>query len=169
MSDGEREISPRGAILLGLLVAAVGIAIIAAAAWAPQKDVHAPRWVAASAGGAFMLFGSWTAVVYALGYDPKRSAETLPPPLVQLAFFVPGIALLALPFHWVAFAPGPRAFSGSFSLPFLSISRRAGELSGRIAFGAGAVLMDLMIVAVAVRLLRRAAKESRASLPRSRS
>jgi len=46
VSDGEREISPRGAILLGLLVAAVGIAIIAAAAWAPQKDVHAPRWLA---------------------------------------------------------------------------------------------------------------------------
>jgi len=159
VSDGEREMSPRGAIVFGVLVAVVGIGIIAAGAWAPQKDVHAPRWVIAAAGGAFLFFGSWTAVVYALGYDPKRSAETLPPPVVQLAFFVPGIVFLALPFHWVAFGPGPRAFSGSFSLPFLAISRRSGELSGRIAFGIGAVLMDLVVVAIAVTLLRRAARE----------
>ena len=159
MSDGEREMSPRGAIVFGVLMAVVGIGIIAAGAWAPQKDVHAPRWVIAAAGGAFLFFGSWTAVVYALGYDPKRSAETLPPPLVQLAFFVPGIVFLALPFHWVAFGPGPRAFSGSFSLPFLWISRRSGELSGRIAFGIGAVVMDLIVVAITVTLLRRAARQ----------
>jgi len=135
VSDGEREMSPRGAIIFGVLMAVVGIGIIAAGAWAPQKDVHAPRWVIEATGGAFLFFGSWTAVVYALGFDPKRSAETLPPPLVQLAFFVPGIVFLALPFHWVAFGPGPRAFSGSFSLPFLWISRRsassrAGSRSG---------------------------------------
>ena len=159
MSDGEREMSPRGAIVFGVLMAVVGIGIIAAGAWAPQKDVHAPRWVIEATGGAFLFFGSWTAVVYALGFDPKRSAETLPPPLVQLAFFVPGIVFLALPFHWVAFGPGPRAFSGSFSLPFLWISRRSGELSGRVAFGIGAVVMDLIVVAITVTLLRRAARQ----------
>lgn len=159
MSDGEREMSPRGAIIFGVLMAVVGIGIIAAGAWAPQKDVHAPRWVIEATGGAFLFFGSWTAVVYALGFDPKRSAETLPPPLVQLAFFVPGIVFLALPFHWVAFGPGPRAFSGSFSLPFLWISRRSGELSGRVAFGIGAVVMDLIVVAITVTLLRRAARQ----------
>jgi len=159
VSDGEREMSPRGAIIFGVLMAVVGIGIIAAGAWAPQKDVHAPRWVIEATGGAFLFFGSWTAVVYALGFDPKRSAETLPPPLVQLAFFVPGIVFLALPFHWVAFGPGPRAFSGSFSLPFLWISRRSGELSGRVAFGIGAVVMDLIVVAITVTLLRRAARQ----------
>ena len=159
MSDGEREMSPRGAIVFGVLMAVVGIGIIAAGAWAPQKDVHAPRWVIEATGGAFLFFGSWTAVVYALGFDPKRSAETLPPPVVQLAFFVPGIVFLALPFHWVAFGPGPRAFSGSFSLPFLWISRRSGELSGRVAFGIGAVVMDLIVVAITVTLLRRAARQ----------
>jgi len=159
VSDGEREMSPRGAIILGVFVAAAGIGIVAAGVWSPQKDVHAPRWVIESAGGAFLFFGSWTAVVYALGYDPKRSDETLPPPLVQLAFFLPGVVCLAAPFHWIAFGPGPRAFSGSFSLPFLLISRRAGELSGRVAFGVGAVLMDLVAVAIAVTLLRRAVRE----------
>ena len=156
--DG-REMSRRAAIVLGALVAAVGLGVLALAFWGSGEKFHAPRWVIAACGGAFVFFGGWTAVVYALGYDPRRSEETLPPPLVQLAFFVPGIVFLALPFHWVAFGPGPRAFSGSFSLPFLWISRRSGELSGRVAFGIGAVVMDLIVVAITVTLLRRAARQ----------
>jgi hypothetical protein len=159
LANGEREMSRRGAIIMGAVVAAVGIAIIALAAWAPGEKFHAPRWVVAGAGGAFLFFGSYLAVIYALGFDPKRSEETLPPPLVQLAFFVPGLTLFALPFHWVAFGPGPRAFSGSISLPFVTVSQRSSELSGRIMFGIGAVLTDLLIVGVTIRLLRKAAAE----------
>lgn len=156
--DG-REMSRRAAIVLGALVAAVGLGIVAVSMWAPGEKFNAPRWVVAAAGGAFVFFGSWTAIVYALGYDPRRSDETLPPPLVQLAFFAPGLTLFVLPFHWVAFGPGPRAFSGSLSLPFVSASQRSGETSGRILFGVGAVLVDLMILGVCVRLIRRAARE----------
>jgi xanthine/uracil permease len=156
--DG-REMSRRAAIVLGALVAAVGLGVLALAFWAPGEKFHAPRWVVAACGGAFVFFGGWTAVVYALGYDPRRSEETLPPPLVQLAFFAPGLAMFALPFHWVAFGPGPRAFSGSFSLPFVMVSRRSGELSGRILFGIGAVLIDLIILGICVKLIRKAARE----------
>ena len=159
MTDGEREMSPRSSILLGIVLAVVGLGIVAAARWAPERSFHAPRWVLASGGGAFLFFGSYLAVIYALGYDPRRGEETLPPPLVQLAFFLPGMTFLALPFHWVAFAPGPRAFSGSVSLPFISVSGRYGALSGRILFGIGAVLMDIMITGTTVSLLRRAAKD----------
>ena len=156
--DG-REMSRRAAIVLGALVAAVGLGVLALAFWGSGEKFHAPRWVIAACGGAFVFFGGWTAVVYALGYDPRRSEETLPPPLVQLAFFAPGLAMFALPFHWVAFGPGPRAFSGSFSLPFVTVSQRSGEMSGRILFGIGAVLIDLMILGICVKLIRRAAKE----------
>lgn len=149
--------SARAAIVLGAIIAVVGLGILAASAWAPAEKFNAPRWVVASIGGAFVLFGSWTAIVYAMGYDPKRGDETLPPPLVQLAFFAPGLALFALPFHWVAFGPGPRAFSGGVSLPFVTISRRSGELSGRIWFGVFAVLVDLAIVGICVKLIRKAA------------
>ena len=156
--DG-REMSRRAAIVLGALVAAVGLGVLALAFWGSGEKFHAPRWVIAACGGAFVFFGGWTAVVYALGYDPRRSEETLPPPLVQLAFFAPGLAMFALPFHWVAFGPGPRAFSGSFSLPFVAVSQRSGEMSGRILFGIGAVLIDLMILGICVKLIRRAARE----------
>jgi hypothetical protein len=151
--------SPRAAIAFGALIAAVGLAIVAAATWMPAAKLTSPRWVIAAIGGAFVFFGSWTAVVYAAGYDPKRGDETLPPPLVQLAFFAPGLTLFALPFHWVAFGSGPRTFSGSVSLPVLSVSRRSGELSGRIWFGVFAVLIDLLVVSVCVKLIRKAAKE----------
>jgi len=156
--DG-REMSRRAAIVLGALVVAVGLGVLALAFWGSGEKFHAPRWVIAACGGAFVFFGGWTAVVYALGYDPRRSEETLPPPLVQLAFFAPGLAMFALPFHWVAFGPGPRAFSGSFSLPFVTVSQRSGEMSGRILFGIGAVLIDLMILGICVKLIRRAARE----------
>lgn len=151
--------SRRTAIVLGAVVAAVGFGVLALSVWAPDEKFHAPRWVVAACGGAFVFFGGWTAVVYALGYDPRRSEETLPPPLVQLAFFAPGLAMFALPFHWVAFGPGPRAFSGSFSLPFVMVSQRSGEMSGRIMFGIGAVLIDLMILGICVKLIRKAARE----------
>jgi hypothetical protein len=151
--------SARAAIVLGAIVAAVGLGILALSVWAPGEKFNAPRWVVAAIGGAFVFFGSWTAIIYAMGYDPKRGDETLPPPLVQLAFFAPGLTLFAVPFHWVAFGPGSRAFSGSMSLPFLTISRRSGELSGRIWFGVFAVLIDLMILGVCVKLIRKAARE----------
>ncbi|HEX4440743.1 MAG TPA: hypothetical protein VH854_11775 [Thermoanaerobaculia bacterium] len=149
--------SPRGAIAFGCFLSAVGLSIIAASVWASSDKFQAPRWVVAGIGGAFVFFGSYLAVIYALGFDPARSDETLPPPIVQLAFFVPGLSLFALPFHWVAFGSGPRQFSGSVSLPFLSFSHGTGAVSGRIWFGAFAVLIDLLILGTAIKLVRKAA------------
>ena len=159
MANGERQLSRRGAIAFGAVLSAVGLAIVAASMWAPGDKFHAPRWVVAAIGGAFLFFGSYTAVIYALGFDPARSEETLPPPIVQLAFFVPGLSLFALPFHWVAFGSGPRQFSGSVSLPFLSFSHGSGAVSGRIWFGVFAVLIDLMIVGTAIKLIRKAVSD----------
>ena len=68
--------------------------------------------------------------------------------------------LFAAPFHWIAFGPGPRQFSMSFSIPFLSMRSGASETPGRIAFGLGAVAIDVILVAAVVRLVR--AKKSRA-------
>jgi hypothetical protein len=57
-------------------------------------------------------------------------------------------------FNWVAFGPGPRAFGGSVSIPFVSVSGPSSEWSGRIAFGAVAVLIDAFALWVIVRGLR---------------
>ena len=64
------------------------------------------------------------------------------------------VGALAAVFNWVAFGPGPRAFSGGISIPFVSVSGPQSEWSGRVAFGAGAVLIDAFVLWVIVRGLR---------------
>ena len=150
----EKPVSGTGAILVGAVVALAGVVLVGAAAFASAEKFEAPRWVVASVGGAFLIFGGWTAVIYSLGYDPKQPQDTLPSPLVQLLVLVPGMILFAAPFHWIAFGPGPRQFAASFSIPFLSVRRGGSELPGRIAFGIGALLVDAILVAAVVRLLR---------------
>jgi hypothetical protein len=152
---GERILSKNGSIATGLGIAAVGTAIVALAIFGPADKFDAPRWVVGAVGGAFLFFGGWTAVVYALGFDPRRPDDTLPSPGLQLLFFVPGMSLFAAPFHWVAFGPGPRRFSTTFSLPFMAVRSGSGETSGRLVFGIGAILVDLLIVAIVVRLARK--------------
>ena len=157
----EKALSKRAAILLGVVVAAVGGAIVAASIWGSPEKFQAPRWVVGSVGGAFLFFGGWTAAIYALGFDPKRPDETLPSPAIQLAAFVPGLLLFAAPFHWIAFGPGPRQFTTSLSIPFFWMRHRSGALSGRIAFGLGALLIDALLIATIVRLSRRMRRNAR--------
>jgi len=152
--SAERPLSRRGSILVGIVCAAVGVAIVLVAFFASPEKFQAPRWVVGCAGGAFLFFGGYTAALYALGYDPQRSEQTLPSPLVQLAVFVPGMLCLAAPFHWVAFGPGPRQFSTTASIPFLTVHKTGGSMGGRIAFGIGALLMDAILIGSVVRLVR---------------
>jgi hypothetical protein len=155
MAASERTLSPRASILLGVLVAAAGIGIVAASVLAPAEKFQAPRWVIACVGGAFVFFGGWTAAIYALGFDPKRPDETLPPQPVQLAVLIPGILLFAAPFHWVAFGAGLRQFSSSLSVPFLTIRGASGAWTGRAIFGLFSILIDAVLVASVVKLVRR--------------
>src|SRR5262249_51028161 len=103
--SAKRPLSRKSSILVGIACAAVGVAIVLVSFFAAPEKFQAPRWVVACAGGAFLFFGGWIAAVYLLGYDPKLSDETLPPPLVQLAVFVPGMLCLVAPIHWVASVP----------------------------------------------------------------
>jgi hypothetical protein len=62
-----------------------------------------------------------------------------------MAFAIVG--LLGILSSWVAFGPGPRHFTGSGSI--------FGETSGRIMFGAGAVLLWLILIAIVISGVRR--------------
>jgi len=158
MAASERTLSPRASILMGVLLAAAGIAIVAVSVLAPAEKFQAPRWVIACVGGAFVFFGGWTAAIYALGFDPARPDETLPSPPLQLAVFIPGMLLFAAPFHWVAFGAGPRQFSGSFSIPFLTFRGGSGAWTGRAVFGAFSILIDAFLVALIVKLVRQSGR-----------
>jgi hypothetical protein len=162
----EKPVSKGGAILVGSLVTAAGVAIVLASVFAGAEKFHAPRWVVGAAGGALVFFGSWTAAVYARGFDPSRPDQNLPSPAVQLAVFIPGMLLFAAPFHWIAFGSGPRQFSTTLSIPFLSLHRNTGGgLGGRIAFGLGALMIDAMLIAIVVRLARQMQRRDAPSSP----
>ena len=154
--------SKNAAILLGVMVALTGVTIIGVAFFGSSKGFHAPRWVVACAGAAFLFFGSWLAALYATGYDPTREKETLPSARVQLLVLVPGMLFFAAPFHWIAFGRGPREFSSTFSTPFFATRHASSGLGGRVMFGIGAILIDAILVAAVVRLARtgRARRES---------
>ena len=156
-----RPLSRRWAVVTGAIVALTGIAIVAVSIFAGASRFQAPRWVVGACGGAFLLLGGWTAAMYARGYDESRPEESLPSPWVQLAVLVPSLMLLAAPFHWVAFGPGPRQFSGGISIPFLSVRSGSNETLGRIGFGLFAVLFDAILVFVTIRLVARIRRDSR--------
>ena len=61
------------------------------------------------------------------------------------------ITCFAITFDWVAFGPGERHFTGSI----MGFGFIPGELMGRIAFGAFAVILDVVAIAMWVGLCRR--------------
>lgn len=59
-ADTERSVSPRAAPFAGLFVVAMGLLVVAVSAdliHIEPDQFHAPRWVAAAAGLAFVLAG----------------------------------------------------------------------------------------------------------------
>jgi hypothetical protein len=168
MTDN-KELSPRGRLGIGLLVAAlgaficlIGLGIITSNA----KDVHAPLWVVTSAGAAFLFAGLTLALSAA---SPTTDADGGLPPsapfVLRLLQYLLGLAIvaaLASVGSWVAFGPGERNFSVTLSLPWWGSTGKGNDLIGRVVFGIGAVLTWLFFIAVAVkgwrRLFKRAAK-----------
>lgn len=151
--------SRAASVLVGAVVALAGAGILALAVFGTPERFSSPRWVVACAGSAFLVFGGWTAALYARGYDASRPDDNLPSARIQLMVLIPGLLLFAAPFHWIAFGPGPREFSSMVSIPFVSVRQGSAVSTGRILFGAGALLIDAILVAAAIRLLRAPGRE----------
>jgi hypothetical protein len=149
---GEGVPSRLGAVALGSGLAIFGAVLIAMSIYA--RTVEGPRWLVGSVGGAFFIFGAWTAVCYAIGYDPNHPEDRLPPPWLQVAICLPGLILFAAPFHWIAFGPGERHFGGGISIPFLTIRGAGSAVVGRVVFGVVAIAMDVFTILWTLRTLR---------------
>ncbi len=154
MAPENTRMSRAASVLVGAVVSLAGAAILALAVFGRPEKFSSPRWVVACAGAAFLVFGGWTAALFLRGYDASRPNENLPSPRIQLMVLIPGLLFFAAPFHWIAFGPGPRQFSSTVSIPFVSVRQGAAVSTGRILFGAGALLIDAILVAAAIRLLR---------------
>ena len=150
-------LSPRAAIIVGVLCTACGIVpILGGLGLIPiQLTEGTPAWVAVCAGLAFVLAGAALIVGYAVAGSVGPDGD-LPPGTpfgVRLVQYVLGLGisgLLTAIAGWVAFGSGPRRFSGTLVLPFVFRRWSDGELNGRIAFGIGAVLMLAFFVVMGI-------------------
>ena len=139
------SLSPRGRIVVGLGVAALGllmIGLILRAALHATHPLTSEDFVGALAALVFVFGGALLAL------PPERAAlQELLGALLVTAF--------ALTLDWVAFGPGTRRFGGGFSFGFIGIGFQPGETSGRIVFGIGAVILDIVAAAMWLRLIRK--------------
>ncbi len=128
MVDGKNRIEFRDALIGGAVAIAVGTFIIAISIWGDDSGFHAPRWVVGAAGSTFLLSG-----LAIIGQEH---------PLVSGFIRALLLTTFGAVFTWVSFGPGDREFTSTVSIPFLSVSRSASDISGRICFAPGALLLD---------------------------
>jgi hypothetical protein len=67
-------------------------------------------------------------------------------------FIAAFLSPLALIFNWIAFEGGPRDFARSVTIAGTIVQQgTASESVGRLVFGTGAVMLDLLALVIAVR------------------
>lgn len=125
---------------VGLITSAVGLFFVGLSIWGSGEGFNAPRWVIAAAGGVFFLAG------LSIVGQRYRFFNGF---VVALM-----VTLFGLAVTWVSFGPGEREFTSTVSVPFLSFSRSSSELSGRICFAPGAILLDGMALYLWFRLFK---------------
>jgi hypothetical protein len=141
---------------IGLFYMLVSAGVIPMSGDAGERS---PHWLAFCAGLAFFAGGLAVVIQTIAGLSGDSVPSAVP---VRVRYTVNALALtitvcLASIGLWVAFGRGPRRFTSN--LPFLG--ERAGELIGRAAFGFGAVLICMVLIAIAISgvlRLRRGAK-----------
>jgi hypothetical protein len=138
------QLSPAGRYGVAAVCLLVGAGIVALATGAiPANEAmfHAPHWVLGACGFVFIL-----AAVMIL----------VPPAMLRVQYFLGAVLLslfAAIP-GWIAFGPGPRAFSGSVSIGVITNATQPDASTGRIVFGIAAVLIGSFAAYAWVRWLR---------------
>jgi hypothetical protein len=164
VADARNQLSPGGAIAIGLVFGAAGtfILLLGLGVITPHSSPDdAPGWVIACAGLAFVQAGLALIVGYGIarGVGPDGDLAPGTPLAVRATQWLLGLGItgcLAAIGTWVAFGPGTRHFSGGIGIGPIHIGgRQAGEMFGRAAFGLGAVVAWLIFALFAVLGFRR--------------
>lgn len=146
---------------MGLLAIACGLpCILGAVGVIPvHMDPGVPIWMGVAAGSLFVLAGLLLFTDAAAGgTDSDGMLPVTAPPALRFAQSALGlfiVVLMGAMITWIAFGRGERHFSITVSLPFLAYHPKNSELPGRIAFGIGAVLIWIVVIAGTVSALRR--------------
>lgn len=141
----DREMSLRARVLMAsAFLFFSGFLFLFVFGWLPAKE-KAPIWVITSVAIFFGLCGTLILLTGSTRFVWLRNA-------VNWLFLV----TLALPFNWIAFGEGERHFSGSLSIGMVVMSNSTpGENEGRIVFGIFALLLDLMVIFLPFKMLKR--------------
>jgi hypothetical protein len=136
-------------IACALVAVAIGLFYILYSAGivgpAPRHGNDGPGWLGFVFGLIF-LFGGMAVIIQTVATGGDPSASDLPastPRGLRLIHHVMAwaiVGMLGIVFSWVAIGPGQRDFTGSGSI--------VGETGGRIAFGIGAVLIWIVLLAM---------------------
>jgi hypothetical protein len=147
----ERPATRKGTIVAGIIAAVIGLYYMllgAGVLWSP-KDPNASPWVIFCAGLAFLLAGVAIVLQGAGHADANGELPAEAPQWQRVLHYLLALSIfvcLGAIASWVAFAPGPREFSGSV----MGLEGPANPVIGRIAFGIGAVIIWLCTIAAAV-------------------
>jgi hypothetical protein len=154
------QVSPEGAVVVGLLCGLMGLFVVLLALGTfgePPMSDGTPQWVGVLTGLLFVLAGLAVIVGSGVAGGVGPDGDVLPgtPFAVRLVQYLLGLgilATLATIASWIAFGSGSRHFTGSGPL----LSGAVSEMLGRVIFGLGAVFcwafMAVMIVVSARRL-----------------
>jgi hypothetical protein len=166
----QSQLSPRGAVVVGLICIACGVVIVlgglGVVPLTPAADGPAPPWVLVCAGLAFVFAGGAVIVGFAVagGTGPDGDLRAGTPFSVRLTQYCLGlgtVGFMTAVFTWIAFGPGERHFSTSVVMPFMVHRGTGSDLSGRVVFGIGAVLMWIFLLGVGMSGARRLFRAAR--------
>ncbi|HEY2907226.1 MAG TPA: hypothetical protein VGJ29_15095 [Vicinamibacterales bacterium] len=171
-----QQVSPRQAVIFGLLFMGAGLAIVLAGFGiipvTAAPDVKDSPWVIVCAGLAFVFGGAAVIVDFAVvgGTGPDGDLPAGTPFAIRLVQYVLGlgiIGMLTAICTWISIGRGHRQFSTTISLPFVSWHPASDETVGRFMFGVAAALLWLMFIGLGLagaRRLVRAGVERNATL-----
>ena len=147
-SDSKAEKPP---LWLGLLCAAVGLYFVLVGFGlfpipGGKANLHSPLWIVVCAGLAFLLGGVAVIIQFFGRANPQGELPADAPAWMKAAQPLIGIAIatsLAMVGTWIAFGPGERQFSSNVP--------GVGAMVGRAAFGLGAIICWLFVLALVMR------------------
>jgi len=161
----ENQLTRRSALALGTVCLACGIGpIISALGAGPaHRSPGVPAWMGIAAGSTFLLAAVLLyADAAAGGTNPDGTLPETAPPITHFIQSVAGLGIVVLMgamATWIAFGRGERHFSETIVLPFVAYRQQSSALLGRIAFGIGALLIWVIVLAaVAVAIKKHLAR-----------
>jgi len=140
----KKSLSPGQRVAIGLAVCAVGIGVVALGVhqvWPKADKFAAWEFAALPVGMTFALGGA----LFALPLSFVRTRALI------AALMITALALTA---DWIAFGPGDSSLRRGFSFNNVRGPLQTSQMLGRLLFGVGAVLADLLALWAWVQFLR---------------